>query len=248
MAIDGRLLTVIKSMNDLGVCTVVDLHRVTGISRPAIHRIVDSLCAYGYTERVNGKSSIRLTSQVLALSAGYKPENRLGHNVLPVLERVQQRVRWPHTFATPQDNMMVIQETTRERNPFVFDSGRTGMSLPMVSTAIGCAYLAFCNQDEREAVLARWLDSHAADTDRDEILAAARSRIANATEKGFALRSGGRPERTSTLAVPVIICSTVMGALCTTFPTSAVSLEEVYSIYVPELKAAARSVSASFEN
>src|SRR3954467_9478246 len=110
MAIDGRLLTVIKSINDLGVCTVVDLHRATGISRPAVHRMVDSLCSFGYTERVNGKSAVRLTSQILTLTAGYKPENRLAERAVTVLRDLQKRVRWPHTFATPLNGMMVVQE------------------------------------------------------------------------------------------------------------------------------------------
>src|SRR3954467_13654278 len=112
MAIDGRLLTVIKSINDLGVCTVVDLHRATGISRPAIHRMVDSLCTFGYTERVNGNSAVRLTSQILTLTARHTPENRLTEKAVSVLADLQNGVRWPHTFATPLNGMMIVQETT----------------------------------------------------------------------------------------------------------------------------------------
>ena len=248
MAIDGRLLTVIKSINDLGICTVVDLHRVTGISRPAIHRIVDSLCSFGYVERVNGQSSVRLTSQILCLSAGYKPENRMAEQAAPLLEQLQQHIRWPHTFATPENDMMVIQETTRHCNPFVFDRGRTGLRLPMLSTAIGCVYLAHCGQDEREATLDRLQQRHLRDGVSHDMLTAARYRIANAAEKGFALRSGGEPERTTTIAVPVIIYSTAVGALCTTFPTSAIPLEEACSKYIPELKDAARGIAARCEN
>ena len=155
MAIDGRLLTVIRAINELGICTVVDLHRATGISRPAVHRIVDSLCAFGYVERVNGHSSVRLTSEILALSSGYKPENRMAERAMPVLEELQTRIRWPHTFATPEGDMMVIQATTRQHNPFVFDRGRTGMKLPFLTTAIGCVYLSHCSEAEREAIFAR---------------------------------------------------------------------------------------------
>jgi IclR family mhp operon transcriptional activator len=247
MAIDGRLLTVIKSINDLGVCTVVDLHRATGISRPAIHRMVESLCSFGYTERVNGKSSVRLTSQILSLSAGYKPENRLGEKAGPILAELQKRVRWPHTFGTPLNGMIVIQETTRDTNPFVFDSGRTGMHLPMLSTAMGCAYLAFCKPDEREDILGQACCRIGSTEEAGQTLARARFRIAQAAEKGFALRSGGEPERTSTIAVPVVIYATAVGALCTTFPTTAVAMEEAISRYVPELRIAADSIAASVE-
>ena len=248
MAIDGRLLTVIRSINDLGICTVVDLHRATGISRPAVHRIVDSLCTFGYVERVNGQSSVRLTSQILSLSAGYKPENRMAEQAMPVLEQLQKRIRWPHTFATPDGEMMVIQATTRHHNPFVFDRGRTGLRLPFLSTAIGCVYLAHCGEDEREGVLRRLQSHDLRDEMFEDTLASARYRIANAGEKGFALRSGGEPERTTTIAVPVIVFSTAVGALCTTFPTSAIALEEACAKYVPELREAARNIAALCEN
>lgn len=251
MAIDGRLLTVIRAINELGICTVVDLHRATGISRPAVHRIVDSLCAFGYVERVNGHSSVRLTSEILALSSGYKPENRMAERAMPVLEELQTRIRWPHTFATPEGDMMVIQATTRQHNPFVFDRGRTGMKLPFLTTAIGCVYLSHCSEAEREAIFAR-LKAHsssdAMDDMFDEVLANARHRIANAAEKGFALRAGGEPERTTTLAVPVIVYSTAVGAVCTTFPTSAIAVDEACSKYIPELRRAADKLAEMCES
>lgn len=248
MAIDGRLLTVIRSINELGICTVVDLHRATGISRPAVHRIVDSLCSLGYVERINGQSSVRLTSQILTLSDGYKSENRMAERAMPVLEKLQERIRWPHTFAIPESDMMVIQATTRHHNPFVFDRGRTGLRLPVLSTAIGCVYLAHCGEEEREAILNRLQLHHLRDEFFEEALASARHRIANAAEKGFALRSGGEPERTTTIAVPVIVFSTAVGALCTSFPTSAITLDEACSKYVPELQQAAASIAALCEN
>lgn len=248
MAIDGRLLTVIESINDLGVCTIVDIHRATGISRPAVHRMVDSLCTYGYTERVNGSSAIRLTAQVLCLSAGYKPENRLADKAAPVLATLQTQIRWPLSFATPQDDAMVIQQTTRDHNPFVFDAGRTGLRLAMLTTAIGCVYLAFCEDDDREAVIGRWRQHNAGDEEAEKTLACARRRIDHARELGFALRSGGAPKRTTSIAVPVIVSAAPVGALCTTFPTAAVPSSEACATYVPELKAAARSIAMSCGN
>jgi len=248
MAIDTRLLTVIKSINQLGICSVVDLNRATGISRPAIHRMVENLCAHGYTERVNGSGTIRLTSQILALSAGFKPENRLAEVAAPIFRDLETRVRWPLTLATRQDDMMVIQETTRDRNPFVFDNGRIGLSLPIVTTAIGCAYLAFCDEEELRLCLAAWQAVNAGQENVDEMLMAAQHRIARAKENGYALRSGGKPERTTTIAVPVVICSTIVGALCITFPTSAVPLVDAVGSFVPELQRAARTIGGKFEH
>lgn len=248
MAIDGRLLTVIQSINDLGVCTVLDIHRVTGISRPAVHRMVDSLCSYGFTERVNGSSAIRLTSQILSLSAGYRTGNRIAEKAAPVLAALQAELRWPLSFATPADDAMVIQETTRDHNPFVFDSGRIGLRLPMVTTAMGSAYLAHCDAEEVNAVFERWREEGGQRADVERALAAARFRIEQARENGFAMRTGGSPKRTTSIAVPVLVYATPVGALCTTCPTSALSLDEACASFVPKLVAAARSIAASCEN
>lgn len=81
----------------------------------------------------------------------------------------------------------------------------------------------------------------------EEMLTAARDRISIAAEKGYALRAGGEPERTTTIAVPVIVFSTAVGALCTSFPTSEIKLEEACTKYVPELLDAARSIAVLFE-
>ncbi|MDE2618690.1 MAG: helix-turn-helix domain-containing protein [Sphingomonadales bacterium] len=247
MAIDGRLLTVIESINTLGICTVVDLHRATGISRPAVHRIVDNLCSFGYLERVDGHSAVRLTSQILALSAGYRPEHRMAEQAKPILEQLQNRIRWPLTFATPDGDMMVIQATTRHHNPFVFDRGRTGLRLPILTTANGCVYLAHCAESEREEILARLRRHEMRDETFDETLSIALDRIAMAREKGYALRSGGEPQRTTTIAVPVVVYGTAVGALCTSFPTSALSVDEACARYLPELRGAAASLADLFE-
>ena len=109
----------------------------------------------GYLERVDGHSAVRLTSQILALSAGYKPEHHMAEGAMPILQQLQQRIRCPHTFATCEGEMMVIQATTRHDNPFVFDCGRTGLRLPLLTTAIDSVYLAYCTSEEREAIIAR---------------------------------------------------------------------------------------------
>ena len=242
MAIDTRLLSVIKAINQLGICSVLDLHRATGISRPAVHRIVECLCANGYAKRIDNGSSIRLTSQILELSAGYKPENSLAHKAEPILERLQKEIRWPHSFATPDHDQMVIQETTRHQNPFVFDNGRTGLHLPMLPTAMGCAYLAFAEPGFVEDQIDRAKKSQQY---TPEMITAALRRINQAAEKGVALRSGGLAARTSTVAVPVCIEGVAIGALCSTFPTTAVPSSEIYSRFVPILQNHAAEIAKS---
>jgi IclR family mhp operon transcriptional activator len=245
MAIDARLLEVLEAINDLGICTVLDLHRATGLSRPAVHRIVESLCMFGYLERVNGGSAVRLTAKVLGLSAGYRPEQRLADSAAPLLQELQQRVRWPLSFATPQGDEMVVQETTRDTNPFVFDAGHAGLRLPMPPTAMGCAYLSACEAEERAGLLRDWAGKQPQSPGAEAAISLALRRIDHAVKNGFALRSGGAERRTTTIAAPVVACGTAVGALCTTFPTSAMPLEKACAAYAPELISAAALLAAN---
>lgn len=248
MAIDGRLLSIISSMNELGICTIIQLHRATGISRAAVYRIIDSLYSLGYVERINGQSTLRLTSKILGLSEGYKPDYFMAQKAQPILEKLQKHIHWPLAFATPAENEMIIQESTCSRNQFIFDDGHTGLRLPFLSTAIGCAYLSHCMEEERDAIFDRILQSDMGSNSNEGIVCSARVRIANAAAKGFAIRSGGEPIRTTSLAVPVMTYSTAIGALCTSFPTRAVSIEDACSRYVPQLQEAAKDIATALES
>jgi IclR family mhp operon transcriptional activator len=147
-ATDVRLLRVLEALNNVGNPTVLDLARATGISRPAVYRIVEHLCRSGYAQRVPGDSRVRLTSKVRALSAGYRDDDRLGEVSRPILLRLQKDLRWPSSVASADKDRMVVRETNRYSSPFVFDAGGVGMRLPILASSLGLAYVAFCPQDQ----------------------------------------------------------------------------------------------------
>src|SRR5207245_10328716 len=97
---DACVLRVLRPLNQLASCTVLDLHRATGISRQAIYRAVEHLGGQGYVQRIPGDGRIRLTSEVRALSAGYRDDDWIVEAGAPALERLQRQVRWPTSLAT----------------------------------------------------------------------------------------------------------------------------------------------------
>ena len=137
MATDDRLLQVLRALNEIGPCSVLDLNRATGISRQAIYRVIDSLSRHGYVQRIAGDTRFRLTSEVRALSAGYRDGNWIVEAGTPVLARLQHEVRWPSSLALPDKDKMVVRETNRHRSPFVFDRGGVGLRLPMLQSSLG---------------------------------------------------------------------------------------------------------------
>ena|SRR5712691_1575094 len=245
MATDDRLLRVLRALNEIGPCTILDVHRATGISRQAIYRVVASLTRYSYVARIPGDSRIRLTSQVRALSAGYRDDDWIVETGAPIIAGLQREVRWPTSLATPEKEKMVVRETTRYRSPFVFDTGTVGIRLPMLRSSLGLAYMAFCARKTRKIILDLLRKSS------DPLDAAARNArqterlLRNTAQRGYAYRQGGIERKTSSISVPVMTEDGAIAAICVTFATSAVTQRQAVAEFLPELRAAASDIAAT---
>jgi IclR family mhp operon transcriptional activator len=243
VASDDRLLRVLRALNQIAPCTVQDLHRLTGISRQAIYRVIDSLSEHGFVRRIPGTSRVRLTSEVRALSAGYRDDDRIVEVGTPVIERLQRELRWPTSLATADRDRMVVRETTRYRSPFVFDRGTVGLRLPMLESALGLAYLSFCSRPTRQIVLDllrrsnRRSDAVARDTKAVERL------LRNTYQRAYAFREGGLVTETSSLALPIRTEGEPIGSICVTFASSALSQRQAVAALLPALRAAAEDIS-----
>jgi IclR family mhp operon transcriptional activator len=245
MATDDRLLRVLRALNEIAPCTILDVHRSTGISRQAIYRVVASLTRHGYAARIPGDGRIRLTSEVRKLSAGYHDDDRMVEAGAPILARLQREVRWPSSLATPDGDKMVVRETTRYRSPFVFDAGGVGIRLPMLLSSLGVAYLAFCGRTTRQITLdllrksADPLDVVAKNPRQTERL------IRNTAQRGYAFRAGGIERKTSSISVPIIMADEASGSICVTFATSAVTQRQAVADFLPALRATAADIAAT---
>lgn len=243
MTASDRLLTIIRSLNEMRLCTIVDLHRETGIPRTAVYRAIETLCEHGYVQRVPNQNRYRLTSEIRQLSAGYREEGAIVEAATPAIEKLQRQFLWPTSFATIEKDRMVIRETTRYRSPFVFDTGNVGLSLPILQSAIGLAYIAFCSPESRRIVLELLrhstdpLNAVALDTNATEraLLLTAR--------RGYGYRKGGVGVNTSSIACPVMGADGAVGALGMSFATSAVSHPKALSEFLPALREAAIEIS-----
>jgi IclR family mhp operon transcriptional activator len=244
MATDDRLLRVLRALNEIAPCTILDVHRSTGISRQAIYRVVDSLARHGYVARIPGDRRVRLTSEVRALSAGYREDDWIVEAGAPILGRLQREVRWPTSLATPDQDRMVVRETTRHRSPFVFDAGTVGLRLPMLRSSLGLAYLSSCAKPARKIILGLLRKSS------DPLDAVARNARAterllrNAAQHGYAFRQGGIERKTSSISVPVMTGSEAIGSICVTFATSALVQRQAVAEFLPPLRAAAADIAA----
>ena len=149
-----RTLHVLRALNVRNGATVVELSRDTGISRPALYRVLETLREAGYVALDLSRRHYCLTMLVRGLADGFNDEDWVTEIARPVLRRLQKSILWPVDLGTFMDNAMWIRETTRPASTLTIDRGVVGVRFPVLLSATGRAYLAFCPDDEREQILA----------------------------------------------------------------------------------------------
>jgi IclR family mhp operon transcriptional activator len=235
MAIDDRLLRILRAFNVLGVATILELARETKISRPAIYRVVNVLCNNGYVRAVAGTSAYKLTSLVRTLSSGYREEAWISEVGAEAIGRLQERIIWPTSLAVPECGHMVVRETTRFRSPYVFDMGTVGMQLSVYRTALGLAYFAF-SSPETQGIINRLVGPEGANS------LPSKNQLRIITRRGFAARVGGVQPKTSSIAVPILSQEGAIASVCVTYAKGAIASSDAVKEFVPLLQTVAAQI------
>jgi IclR family mhp operon transcriptional activator len=242
MAIDDRLLRVLRALNEIGAVTVLDLSRHTGISRAAIYRILETLCEAGYVRRIPGSALYQITFLVKALSSGYREQTWIAEAGAKAIGWLQEQVRWPTSLAVPERAYMVVRETTRFRSPFVFDVGTVGLTLPMFTSALGLAYYANCDAKSQKILTSLATDGAASDKPPLP------SHVRAIARRGYATRIGGIDRNTGSIAVPLLSREGAVGAICVTYAKRAINEMQALHDFLPALRSTASRIMAAYEH
>ena len=239
-----RTLSVIRAFNESGAASISEVARATGIPRPSLYRILNALCGLGYLRRqTNDKCRYELTLLVRTLSDGAGDETWVHGVAEPVMEALQRDIVWPTDLASFSGNRMVIRATTRRHSPLTIDTVTAGVRLPILYSASGRAFLAFCEDVERETILSNLRRSTARD---DEIASDERfiRRLLSKTRtNGYGGRAGGEIyKKTGSISVPIFQSGHVLACLGISFIASALSPEEAASRYLVQLRDAAAAI------
>ncbi len=246
----ARTLVLLQALNDRSGSTVSDLVRRTALSRPVIYRVLQALIDAGFVAAGRVPHTYKLTSSVRSLSRGYGDDQFIAEIAAPILEQLQKKVIWPTELATLRDTRMQLQDSTRHDSPMVIDGEVVGRTIPVLSTALGIAYLSHCAPARRRSILAA---IHATTRGIDPPPSArhTRNRLEAARSKGYAWREGGIIEghsyQTSTIAVPICVRGEARAALAITFFTSAMTISEAARKYLSDLQRAAQAIETRLE-
>jgi len=165
-----RALHILEALNRETVTTLEKLHERTALPKPTLVRLLDTLIDGGYVRRISRTAGYALAEPVLRLSNGFRHADRVVDAARPFMQALTAEHKWPVAIATFENNAMIVRAGTRHESPFSTDPNYLNTKLPMLVSALGRAYLAFCPDDERETILAmlRMSSARVNATARDE--------------------------------------------------------------------------------
>jgi IclR family mhp operon transcriptional activator len=243
----NRGLEVLAELNRLDRAAINTLAAAVRLPRTTTYRILETLRLAGYVVRDPHDDCYRPTIMVRALSDGFDDQAMVAHIAKPHLAALGAQIVWPVAIATPSGATMMIRETTDRDSPLALEQYSAGVRVPMLSSAAGRAYLAFCAGAERDALL----ESLSRSSLPEDRLARSRievERLLNETRaQGFGMAQRARrvSEETS-LAIPVRAKDRILATVTVRYAATAVPLRTAVEQFLPKMREVARKIEAEF--
>ena len=234
----GRCFAVMEALSRRPQGTIAALASETGLPRPTVVRLLQTLVELGYATRVSRDMGYRLTDKVLGLAQGIRCVDHLVDAAAPHMSAGTRAYGWPLYLGTISNRAMTIRHSTAAESPMSFERAALQRRSPILSSALGRAWLAFCSTEERRAVL-RDLGVR-----QDTRLAAAFERI---RQDGVAFTVLPRSGRLQGIGVAIRKGERVMGCLSMRFIRSAMTEEEAVRRYSAPLNALAVAIATDAE-
>lgn len=246
-----RGLMLLNMLNKLdGGASVSLLAELSGLHRTTVRRLLETLQDEGYVRRSRSDDSFRLTIKVRQLSEGFRDEQWISALAAPLLGDLLREVVWPTDVSTLDVDAMVVRETTHRFSRLSFHRAMVGRRLPLLKTASGLTWLAFCPENERQALIAML----AARPDEEYQLAREPGRLdavlARTRQAGYGQNHRGwdEEEKIASIAVPLRSEQRVIGCLNLVYMASAMSIEQAAERHLAALQQVARQIEEAVES
>jgi IclR family mhp operon transcriptional activator len=248
-----RGLVVLDALGDHDSLTLHALHDMTALPKSTLLRVLATLEKTGHARRRIADRSWRRTGRRPS-SAASAIQDRLIDIGGDVLDEMCGRLFWPSDLAVYHDGAMEILETTRRKSPYVINRLTIGFRIPVLLSGLGRAWLAFCPDDEREAILAELIASGDASDRTAQDPALVGALVAETRAKGYGVRADGYSVRRSTvedktsgIALPIYLQGRVVACINLVWVLTAFDEATFAARYLPELRAAAGCIEQRLE-
>jgi IclR family transcriptional regulator, mhp operon transcriptional activator len=244
-----RGLETLTVLNLRDGATVSEIAHEIRLPRTTVYRILETLCDAGFVFRDSLDDRYRLTILVRGLSGGFEDEAWVSRVAKPCMADLSRDIIWPISVASLSGSVMMVRETTDHDTPLATERYSAGSRMPLLSTACGRTYLAFCAPAQRETLIDTLANSKKeedkpARTQRPEL----DRLLADIKTQGYATvtRSRRLVEEIS-MSVPLAAADR-LAVLSVRFLSSAVPLKSAVERFLPKLRqCAARILSTIAE-
>jgi IclR family mhp operon transcriptional activator len=238
-----RGLAVLAAMNRRKLPSVMELARDTRLPRPTVYRLLETLSRAGYVTRSSPHDRFCLAHRVRTLSDGFVEDDWIADIAAPLMGRFTRDMVWPAAVMTFEEGRMLVRETTHEASTLSIDHGMVGRSLPMLRTAAGRCYLAFCPGEERRAIL-QMLSRSKAPEDRWAREPQRLTKLLDSIRgKGYAIQDREINPKTTGLSVPIRLSTRVLATMSAIWISSAMTIETAEAELYPPLAATAGRIA-----
>lgn len=236
----ARALELLLAMNETQPCTLSDLYATTGLPKPTIFRILSTLKKEGYVRREGAHGLYHLTEKTRRLGAAYNEKLLVVDVGAPLVVKVTKAIKWPLAIGVIDGDSMVVRYSTMPYSPLAVRATTLGRRLGLLDSAMGQAYLAFCEEGER-TILADMLRASVPESDAQlqEIVDTVRKR-------GYGLRLPKGNRISGTVAVPILRGRHIPGVLGMTTFGSAMNAKTV-STFLPVLTRTAQDIASAMD-
>ncbi|WXL25468.1 DNA-binding transcriptional regulator [Ectopseudomonas mendocina] len=246
-----RGLAVLHAMSRAsGSASINQLSQETGLHRTTVRRLLETLHQEGYIKRHSSEDSLyQLTLKVRELSEGFRDEQWISSLASPVLGSLLQKVHWPTDLCTLDVDAMLVRETTHKFSRLSFNQAMIGRRLPMLYTSVGRAYLSFCPDEEREAILdlLRAREDEEGALARDETYIRRLIEHTRKTGYGENYAHWQSEKRIAAIALPVFNGEKVAACLSLVYVAKAMTIQDAAKRYLPMLKDAVGQIEACWK-
>jgi len=239
-----RALHLLEVLNLRTVSTLSVLHHETGLPKPTLVRLLDTLIAAGYVHRISRSAGYEVTERVLQLAGGFRHADRIVEAARPFLSALTARYKWPMGIATPDGDQMLVRMSTRAESPFATDRDYLGQRVAMLLSAMGRAFFAHCDETEREAMMALMRPSRARRNAMAKDERAVTRMVAQIRKQGYAMSVPVAGETLLGLAVPVMENGRPVAAMTIRFFGSVMGEAEAARRFLAPMQQAAAAIAA----
>lgn len=241
----SRGLELLNALNRMPVGgTVRQLAEATGLHRTTVKRLLETLQDEGYVQRSESDDSYRLAMKVRELSEGFRDDHWISAVAAPLLAELLQEVVWPTDLCTLDLDAMVVRETTHRFSRLSFHRSMVGRRLPLLRTATGLAYIAFCPQKERTQLIQLLTQRD----DEDGAIARDATQLENlilrTRRKGYGENhmNWNQEDRIGSIAIPIYRYTQVMACLNIVYVAEAMDIEVAAERYLPSMQRTAARI------